>query len=209
MPVTVRPARPEDDTASRLLYVSAQPYYDAFAGGEKRARRMLDRLWTREGHTASFEQCHVAVDEGRVVGAMIIFRTEDGDRLARRFLTLAVTRLPVWQWPFMFRHLRASATVIPLPPDRTLYVDALAVDEAARRAGVATALLTRAEFLARQRGLRGVSLDTGLQNSGAQAFYEACGFKRGGIRRTPTDKIARAVGGPGFVSYFKPLSPEG
>jgi ribosomal protein S18 acetylase RimI-like enzyme len=206
MPVSVRPARPQDDTASGLLYESARPYYDAFAGSEKRARRMLERMWTTAGHTASYEQCHVAVEDGRIVGAMVAFRTEDGDRLARRFLSLAITRLPVWRWPSMFRHLRASATVIPLPPERTLYVDALAVAEDARRTGVATALLTQAEVLAGQRGLRGVSLDTGLQNTSAQALYEACGFKRGAIRRTPSERVARAVGGPGFVSYFRPLS---
>jgi ribosomal protein S18 acetylase RimI-like enzyme len=208
MAITVRPARREDDVASRLLYVSAQPYYNAFAGSGKRAVRMLGRIWRTEGHTASFEQCHVAVEDGRIVGAMITFRTEDGDRLARRFLGLSVPRLPIWQWPSVFRHLRASATVIPLPPERTLYIDALAVDEEVRRRGVARTLLEHAEFMARQRGLRGVSLDTGLQNSGAQALYEACGFHRDGVRRAPTDRIARAVGGPGFVSYFKQVSAQ-
>jgi ribosomal protein S18 acetylase RimI-like enzyme len=204
--LTVRPARRDDLDGARLLYVSAEPYYDAYAGSGRRARKLLRHLWSSPGHTASYEQCRVAVRDDAVVGVLAVFRTEDGDRLARRFLAQSFVRIPFWRWPFVIRHLHASASVIPLPPGKSLYVDALAVDEAARRSGVATALLDEAVRMATDRGLAGVSLDTGLQNSGAQALYEAYGFRREGIRRAPSDKIARAVGGPGFVSYFKAVS---
>ena len=75
------------------------------------------------------------------------------------------------------RHLRASAAVMPAPVPRTLYVDALAVAAEHRRAGVATRAARRRRARgAPERGLRGVSLDTGLENSGARALYEAYGF---------------------------------
>ena len=205
MPATMRPARPDDRAAPRLLYVSAQPYYDAFAGAPGRAVRLLERIWAKPGHTASHELCRVAVLAGDPVGAIVAFPAADGDALARRFLSLALVRMPVWRWPAVLRHLRAAATVMPVPSERSLYVDALAVDAAARRRGVATALLEDAMQLAGRRGLRGVALDTGLNNHAAQALYEACGFEAVGERRAPDERVARAVGGPGFVSYFKPV----
>jgi ribosomal protein S18 acetylase RimI-like enzyme len=94
---------------------------------------------------------------------------------------------------------------MPVPPGDSLYVDALAVAPDARRHGVATALLHDAEATARAQGLSGVSLDTGLDNAAGQALYEACGFERRGERRAPDERSAAAIGGPGFVSYFKPL----
>ena len=185
-----------------LLYASAAPYYDVFAGSGERARRMLGGIWRRGGHTASFEICTVAELDGEVVGVLAAFPARAGDRLARRFLGLSVVRMPAWRWPVVLRHLRASSLVTPQPPADSLYVDALAVAESARRRGVGTALLQDAIARARRDGVEGVALDTGLENAEAQAFYERFGFERRGERRAPDERTARAVGGAGFVSYF-------
>jgi len=201
----VRPARPEDRAAAKLLYASAQPYYDAFAGSPERALRLLAAVWPKPGHTAGYDACRVAVVDGAVAGALVAFPSEDGDALARRFLALSLRRLPVWRWPRVLGHLRASAQVMPVPPARSLYVDALAVDAGARRRGVATALLGDAERTASSRGLRGVALDTGLENASARALYAASGFAVTGEQRVPDARAARAVGGQGFVSFFKPV----
>jgi ribosomal protein S18 acetylase RimI-like enzyme len=48
-------------------------------------------------------------------------------------------------------------------------------------------------------------LDTGLGNRAAQALYAAYGFTVRGERRAPDRRVADAIGGPGFISYFKPL----
>lgn len=205
MELTVRPARPDDRAGPRLLHASAQPYYDAFTGSPRRSERMLEHVWSRTGHTAGYDACRVATLDGEVAGVLVAFPAEDGDALARRFLAVALLRLPVWHWPHVLRHLRASAEVMPVPPARSLYVDALAVDPERRRRGVATALLADAERTAGRRGLRGVSLDTGLENRPAQALYAAYGFRAQGERRAPDERAASAIGGPGFVSYFKPL----
>jgi ribosomal protein S18 acetylase RimI-like enzyme len=205
MPPLVRPARPDDHAAVDLLYESAAPYYDVYAGSRHRARRILAHVWTRRGHTASFEVCHVAEVDGEVVGVISTFPSRAGDRLARRFLGLTVVRMPAWRWPIVLRHLRASSKITPHPPADALYVDALAVTLSARRQGVATALLLEAAERAREAGAEGVALDTGLENDAAQAFYESAGFERRGERRAPDEKTARAVGGPGFVSYFKAI----
>ena len=90
-----------------------------------------------------------------------------------------------------------------MPPDGSWYVDALAVEADARRRGVATALLAAAEEEAIRAGMNGVALDTGVANAAARALYEHCGFEPGQVRHAPSERVARAVGGPGFIPYFK------
>jgi ribosomal protein S18 acetylase RimI-like enzyme len=202
MQILVRPARQEDPCVP-LLYASSKPYYDAYAGGETRALRLLHAVFHRPGHAASYELCRVAEADGAVIGVVAGFPVHQGDRLARRFVTLTLPRLPPWRWPGTLRHLHAAGTLSPHPPSHAYYVDALAVDPAWRRRGVARRLLAEAEHEAARAGLRGVALDTGLANTPARALYSAYGFAEHDLRRAADEKIARAVGGPGFVSYFK------
>ncbi len=50
-----------------------------------------------------------------------------------------------------------------------------------------------------------MALDTGLLNAPARALYDAYGFRQREIRRARNPSVAAAIGGPGFVGYFKPL----
>jgi ribosomal protein S18 acetylase RimI-like enzyme len=204
MSLAVRPATPADP-ADALLYVSAKPYYDAYAGSEARARSLLAAVYRRRGHAASFEVCAVAELDGELAGVIAWFPVVEGDARARRFVSLTAPRVPPWRWPGLLRHLRAAGLVSPHPPPRTLYVDALAVAPGLRRRGVARAMLERAEEAAVAHRLEGVALDTGLHNEPARALYEASGFQPREIRRAPSATVAAAIGGPGFVSYLKPV----
>lgn len=202
MELQVRPATPAD-AADGLLYESARDSYDAYAGGEALARRLVARAYPRRGNAASFDVCHVAVAGGHLAGVMAGFPVEEGDRLARRFVALTLPLIPPWRWGGLLAHLRAAGLVSPSPPAGSWYVDALAVDPAWRRRGVARALLGAAEGEAVRTGATGVSLDTGVGNVAARALYEAHGFRAGEERHAPSPRVARAVGGPGFVAYFK------
>jgi ribosomal protein S18 acetylase RimI-like enzyme len=203
MDIVVRPATAADPVAG-LLYESARPYYDVYAGGEAAARRLLESVYPRPGHAASFEVCRVALLEGAVVGVLAGFPVNEGDRRARRFVALTAPRVRPWRWPALLRHLNAAGTVSPHPPPGTWYVDALAVDAAWRRRGIAQALLADAENDAVAAGLHGLSLDTGLANAAARALYERAGFERREVRSARDARTAAAIGGPGFVAYFKP-----
>jgi ribosomal protein S18 acetylase RimI-like enzyme len=203
MQVVVRAARP-DDAADGLLFASAAPYYSAYAGGAERARRLLRVLYPRRAHTASWEVCSVAEADGAVVGVLAAFPAEAGDALAQRFVRLTLFHSPPWRLPALWRHLRATAAVAPHPPRGMLYVDALATDPAFRRRGIARALLAEADRLAREAGLGGVALDTGIENRAARSLYEHNGFITRGLRPAPDERTARAVGGSGFVGYVKP-----
>jgi ribosomal protein S18 acetylase RimI-like enzyme len=202
MDVDVRAARPADPVAE-LLYLSAAPYYAAFAGGADHARALLARLYPRGGHTASWEVCRVALVDGSVAGVLAAFPADAGDALARRFVRMSLVRTPPWRLPALVRHLQATAVVAPQPPCGVLYVDALATHPGFRRRGVATALLAEADRMAARAGLPAVALDTGIENRAARALYEHSGFTGRGLRPAPSERVARAIGGSGFVGYVR------
>lgn len=59
---------------------------------------------------------------------------------------------------------------------RTWILNDLFVDAAARRGGVARALLDAAATFAREDGAAGLSLETGRDNAAARALYRAAGW---------------------------------
>jgi len=61
------------------------------------------------------------------------------------------------------------------------YIDDIAVKSAARKKGVGTSLLNKAEEWARNRGLSGFMLETQDINLGACRFYIKNGFHLGGV----------------------------
>lgn len=203
MDLLVRPARP-NDACVPLLFESAKPYYTAYAGNERRALKLLQRAYSRPGHAASYDCTQVmATPDDFIVGVLAGFPVRDGDRLSRRFIRLTLPRVPPWGLLSTFRHLYAAGGVAPQPPLDAYYVDALAVHPSYRRLGIAQRLLRQAEQDAARAGCRRLALDTGLQNAPARALYDAYGFREREIRRAPSDRIARALGGPGFVGYLK------
>jgi ribosomal protein S18 acetylase RimI-like enzyme len=206
MDLLVRPARPEDACVT-LLFESAKPYYTAYAGSERRALKLLQRVFARPGHAASYECTQVATThEGEIVGVLAGFPVREGDRLSRRFIRLTLPRVPPWGLPSTFKHLYAAGGVAPQPPLDAYYVDALAVATTHRRRGIAQRLLQHAERDATSAGCGRLALDTGLQNTPARALYNAYGFREREIRHAPNPRIAKALGGPGFVGYLKDVA---
>src|SRR5687768_9314769 len=175
MSFPLRPATPADP-ADALLYLSAKPYYDAYAGSEARARGLLASVYGRRGHAASFEVCSVVELNGDLAGVVAWFPVTEGDERARRFVSLTAPRVPPWRWPALQGHQRAAGYRAPHPPPRALYVAAPAVDRECRRRGVATALVAAAAHAAQAGGFEGLALDTGLHNDAARSLYEALGF---------------------------------
>ena len=55
---------------------------------------------------------------------------------------------------------------------------ALAVDEAHRRAGIGSKLLSQVEEIAAERGVRYLTLSSGFQRTEAHAFYERQGYEK-------------------------------
>jgi ribosomal protein S18 acetylase RimI-like enzyme len=195
----VRPARTTDlETVAPLLYLSAADMYDRFAGGRARAEAVIRRAFDAPGNSASLEVVTVAELDGGVAAALAAYPVAESTPRARAFLRIALAGIRPWRWPGALRLYWLGGRAAPAPPEATFYVDALAVDDGARRRGLARALLGRAERQARERGLRAVSLDTALHNKPARALYLAAGYEEVAYRPP-------ARGLPGFVALVKPL----
>jgi len=74
-----------------------------------------------------------------------------------------------------FQIQRLAETPFTWPRQRT-YIYQIAVDEAFRRRGLGTALLSHVERLSQEAGSNGLALDAWTGNAGAQAFFIARGF---------------------------------
>jgi ribosomal protein S18 acetylase RimI-like enzyme len=193
----IRPAAPEDaDAVARLLYATATGMYDVYAGGRRRALRILRAAYARPGNSASREVVWVAELGGAVAGALAAFPVAEGDARASRFLRVTLARTRPWKWPATIRIFHTGADLTPVPPPESLYVDALATEVGYRRRGVASALLEAAAGLARDAGLLAVALDTAAPNTTAQALYDRCGFSVS-ERRPPRGPV------PGIVGYVR------
>jgi diamine N-acetyltransferase len=75
-----------------------------------------------------------------------------------------------------FERQETAETLFTLPNER-LYVHHIAVDEAARRRGVASALLKSVEAEALSLGIGQIVLATWAANATAQAFFTSQGFQ--------------------------------
>jgi GNAT superfamily N-acetyltransferase len=194
----VREAEPRDAAiVARLLYETSTGMYDIYAGGRRRALRILGAAYGRPGNSASREVVWVAELDGEVAGALAAFPVAEGDRRASRFLRVTIARTPPWKWPATLRIFQTGAELTPVPPPDSLYIDALATDERFRRRGVASALLEEAARVAAASGLGSVALDTAAANAAAQALYEQAGFTVT-ERRPPKGRM------PGIVGYVRP-----
>lgn len=188
----------EAEAVAALLYETSTGMYDTYAGGRRSALRILAAAYRRAGNSASRETVTVAELDGAVAGAIAMFPVAEAEARARRFLRLTLTHSVPWRWVAIARVFRLGAAVTPSAPSDALYVDALAVTDAHRRRGVATALLAEAERVARARGLAAVALDTPATNTGAQALYEAAGFE-------VSERRAALGAMPAIVGYVRRL----
>jgi ribosomal protein S18 acetylase RimI-like enzyme len=173
--------------------------YDVYAGGTRRALRILTAAYRRAGNSASREIVWVAELDGEIAGALAAFPVEEGDRRASRFLRVTMLRTPPWKWPATLRIFQTGAESTPVPPPGCMYIDALATDSRFRRRGVASALLGEASRQAAEAGLSAVALDTAATNAAAQALYESAGF-------TVTQRMPPKGVIPGIVGYVRPTT---
>ena len=189
MDVDVRAARP-GDPVPELLFLSAAPYYAAFAGGADHAGRSWHGSTPAAGTPRAGRSAASRSSATPSPACSPPSRPTRGDELARRFVRMTLARTPPWRLPALVRHLHATAVIAPHPPRGVLYVDALATHPDFRRRGVATALLGEADRMAARAGLPRVALDTGIENRAARRSTSAAASPAAGCGRR------RASGSP-------------
>ena len=121
MELTRPPRAPAGRARAGLLFESARPYYDAYAGDEARARALLAAVYPRTGHAASFEVCLLAEADGTVGGRRwpaIRCATATGSRAASSADARRACRRGAG--PDLVRHLRAAGASRPQPAGRRL-----------------------------------------------------------------------------------------
>jgi GNAT superfamily N-acetyltransferase len=191
--VAVRPARPDDVAAAGLVFDAAAPEYTRLAGSATRARRIVALMWTRLGHSASFEHALVAEIDDKIVGVLIGFPARDRHRLHRALLLGGLRHLSPRRWPLLVTALTHIVLASPRPPRGAYYVGTIAVASHARRRGVASTLGHQAEIAAEARGFRQIVAHTGTRHALARRALENYGCRMKRARRN------------GYALYVKAL----
>lgn len=181
--VEVRPARPDDAAAAGLVFDAAAPAYTRLAGSAERARRIVALMWSRPGHSASYEHALVAEVDGKVAGVLIGFPVRDRYRLHRALLLASLRHLTPRRWPLLVAALPRIVLASPRPPRGAYYVGTIAIAWQARHRGVATTLGRHVEAEAGARGFRQIVAHTGTRHSLARHALESYGLELRRARR--------------------------
>jgi GNAT superfamily N-acetyltransferase len=191
--VAVRRARPDDVDAAGLVFDAAADAYTPLAGSAERARRILSEMWSRPGHSASFEHALVAEVDGQIAGVLIGFPARDRYVLHRRLLLASLRHLSLTRWPLLIVGLPLLVLASPRPPRDSYYVGTIAIARNARRRGVASTLGYWVEAEARERGFRVIVAHTGTRHAVARRALERYGLQ---VRRARRN---------GYALYVKPV----
>ena len=195
----IRPARAEDaQLVASLIYLTSPGGFILFGGSERRGVKLIEAAFSTPGTDCAREVVTLAELDGQVAGAMAAFPAIEGEERRQRFTRLAMRRRPPWRWPRIAAVARNGARRSPKPPPDAFYIDALATAEGYRRRGLAEALLSEAERLARENGLEALALDTTVANSPARALYERFGFEA-------SEEVPASPPIPALVGYVKKL----
>ena len=135
----------------RLAHVAIEPYQPA---DRSAIRSILEAIGWDEHYIVHFEQ------------AAESFAGRDDT-------AVYLARLDTTRAGFLFVQFYAW--------NRLSQIQGLAVDPAFHRRGVASALVAQADIFARDRGSRGIYVDTPTANTGGRRFYEAAGYQLGYI----------------------------
>ncbi|MBZ9751998.1 GNAT family N-acetyltransferase [Deinococcus sp. HMF7604] len=170
-PVTIRPATPTDAPfAAPLIQATIGPIGWALTGtpSDAEAAEVIEQLFPLSGHRLSFERVRVAERDGRPLGLLLAYPGAAAELLDQ---------------PLRAR-LRALGQADHIEQEGTpgeLYLDTLAVSEAARNQGIGAQLLAAAAVWARELGLPRLGLLAQDGNPAAR-LYERSGFVVAGHR---------------------------
>ncbi len=181
-PVQVRPACPEDlETVSLILVEGFYSKFEAaFRGRMDRAARIIARTLRAEMRRR-LSGLYVAERAGRVVGTLSLRRREDPEVASWPATWVLFQELGLWGG---LRAMFYLALVDQPVGRKDVYVSDVAVEKAARRQGVARAMLRHAEKVARLWGKEALVLDVSAGNEPARRLYLSLGYTEERVRRS-------------------------
>lgn len=123
-------------------------------GDQTQIRPILERIGWAEGYIAAFETAASVFANGD--NSAVFLAKQDGRSIG-----------------FVFVECHSWNNLAQL--------QGLAVDPELQRSGVAKALVAKAEDFSRLHRMRGIYVDTPVDNAGGRRFYEAIGYQSGYI----------------------------
>jgi ribosomal protein S18 acetylase RimI-like enzyme len=175
-PIALRAARPDLDEGlmfAGYLNAAAEGFFQFWLG--KDFSRVIADAFTKPGHDLSYEHATFAVRGDRIIGmascytadqhrtfSLDPFREAEGYRAFRATIIAAVFA-PIFR-------------VLDTIEDGDFYLQAIAVDEGLRGAGVGSLLMEWVEDQARASGSGRLCLDVSGTNVGARRLYERLGM---------------------------------
>jgi ribosomal protein S18 acetylase RimI-like enzyme len=206
--IEFRSATPADARlASRLLF-DTFPQKATFIIGlglEERAKKILAKLFTIEGHRLSYEFTKFAIYDGRVIGLVTSFPGRLHGRLNRKLDMVLLKqyglrgKLAILKRGFPLVFIKETAK-------DEYFISNFVTKAKMRSKGVGNLMLSGVEQWAKESGYRKVSLMVHIENRAARRFYQAHGFIPKAIH-LETNKRVRYLGA-GYQRMVKILDQE-
>lgn len=174
--LTLRAAEPifeEGLACARYLDAAAEGFHTFMLG--RRAPELLAAAYAEPNHSYSFENVTFAERDGRIVGMVLGFTGERHSGFSDQPLK-EVEGYPALRVTVVRTLMAPLFRILETIRDGDYYLLAIAIDEDARRQGVATALMDFAEDQARAERATRLSLDVSADNVGARRLYERRGM---------------------------------
>ncbi|WP_433748099.1 GNAT family N-acetyltransferase [Falsibacillus pallidus] len=167
--MTIRKAQKADSQqAAVLIYDAIHDIGEALTGetDHDKVLQQLAAFFQTEGNRLSFENSYVKVEDGEVVGMIIMYHGKDAEKLDETII----------------EHLRAKSGDVGAETEKEadlddFYIDTLSVAQDHGGRGIGTALIERALSEAKERGYPTVSLNVEEENTGAKRLYSRLGFR--------------------------------
>ena len=168
-----RPTLEEGQEFARYLDTAAEGFFRLWLGG--RSVEILATVYLQPDHDLSVQNVTFAERDGIVVGMVSGFTAEQHRRSSIQPLRQAAGR---WNAQFLIVSVLFAPflRIIDTIEDGDFYLQAIAVGEKGRGAGVGSALMKLIEDRAIATCAARLVLDVSAENRGARRFYERRGF---------------------------------
>jgi ribosomal protein S18 acetylase RimI-like enzyme len=176
MDVEIRSAVPvatEGELFARYLDIAGDGLLSWMFG--KGFAGIVGRAFVERGHDLSYEHAWFAETEAGIAGMVSGFSASDHDRSEDGPLIRAAGLRSVRMFGTWLVAVRLL-TFMDRVPEGDWYLQAVAVDQAHRGAGIGSLLLDHAEATAETAGAERLALDVDVDNDGARRLYERRGM---------------------------------
>jgi len=204
--ISFRPAEEKDASFAGQLLFATFPRKASFIlglGDGQQAEKIITKLFPLTNHRLSMSHTHIALNNGKRAGILIMFPGRDIERLDWRFYRLLLRQYGL---PGKITIIRRGLPLVFMKecaPDE-FFLSNIAVKSEMRGKGLGSMMLAYADEKARQGGYQKIALRVAIDNLDAKRFYQRHQYQIKAIDLEPNKRVA--VLGPGYQSMIKELA---